>query len=69
MGGSVERRKKKYSTAILRQLRFCSSGLAKCFGVEPTDMFSCFSRCPMAPKGINQICGNQRGLGRHLGIW
>ena len=30
---------------------------------------SCFSRCPIAPKGINQLCGSQKGLGRYLGIW
>ena len=63
VGGSVERRE-KYSIAVFRQLRICSSDLAKCFGIEPNNTFSCFSRCLMAPKGINQLCGNQRGLGK-----
>lgn len=64
-----EKKKNQCSTAIFRQCRFLSSDFVKCFGAEQPSTFSSFSRCPIAPKGINQIRRRRTGSGSQSLMW
>lgn len=60
------KRKKSMLHSYFRHLRCLFSDLAKCFGAEGPSIFSSFRRCPVAPKGINQIHRRRVGLGSQI---